>query len=306
MRIPKALNNIGHLVKEAFRNFFDDNATKLSASLSFYTIFSLPPLLLIIIYLCGLLFGFRAIRTTIFDQLNGAIGNDAAMQIQLAIKFILHSRHSGIAAWIGIITLIIGATGMFAEMQSSLNYIWGLKAKPQKNMVKFIQNKVWAIVMIVVMGVTLLAGLMLNFIMNILGQQIALLMPDIAVHVVHAANIAVVFINIAALFTIIFRFLPDARVAWKDAFVGASCTSLLFMIGKFGISTYLAHSNVASAYGVAGSLISLLLWIYYSAFILYFGAEFTRVYACTHGNKIVPLSYAVLIDKSVREIGSDS
>ena len=306
MHLSNIKNRTHYLIKETFKNFFDDNAPKLSASLSFYTIFSLPPLLLIIIYLCGLLFGFRAIRGTIFEQINGVVGPDAAMQIQLAIRYIRHSQHSGLAAWVGIITLIIGATGMFAEMQSSINYIWGLKAKPQKNLIKFIKNKVSTIAMIVLMGGTLIAGLVLNFIMNIMGQQIAALLPVIAVVVVRVINIAVVFVNIAVLFTVIFRFLPDARVAWKDAFVGASCTALLFMIGKFGISIYLAHSNVASAYGVAGSLISLLLWIYYSSFILYFGAEFTRVFACTHGKKIVPLSYAVLIDKTVREINSHS
>jgi len=302
MHVTKTQKNIHYLLNETFKNFSEDNAPKLSASLSYYTIFSLPPLLLVIIYLCGLLFGADAIRGTIFEQIKGFVGDSAAAQIQAIIINIKLSHHNVFAAIIGLGTLLIGATSMFAEIQSSINYIWGLRAKPQRGVMKFIKNRLMSFSMIGIMGATLTAGLVLNFIMNILEKQFVLILPLIAVHIVHALNIAVVFVNIAVLFMIVFRFLPDGKVAYKDSMVGASLTALLFMIGKFGISTYLAHSNVASAYGVAGSLISILLWVYYSALILYFGAEFTRVYALTYGKKIVPYEYAVLIDKSIREI----
>jgi membrane protein len=293
---------VWYLLKKSFNEFTNDNVPKLSASLSYFTIFSLPPLLIIIIYLCGLFFGAEAVRGEIFGQINVFVGNDAAMQIQEIIKNIKLSNNNELAATIGVITLLLGASGVFAEIQDSINFIWGLKAKPKKGFVKFLKNRLMSFSMIGSMGFLLLVGLIINSLMDLLSKRLENYFHHITVTFFYALNIAVVFIIITLLFTIIFRTLPDGKVAYKDAIIGAGFTALFFMVGKFAIGAYLGSSSVASTYGVAGSLIVILLWVYYSAIILYFGAEFTKVFAISYGKKIIPNNYAVYIKKDEIEI----
>ena len=295
-------SKIWFLLKESFKEFSNDNVPKLSASLSYFTIFSLPPLLIIIIFLCGIFFGTEAVKGEIFGQINGLVGNEAALQIQEMIKNVKLSNSNAFAATIGVITLLIGASGVFAEMQDSINFIWGLKAKPKKGLIKFIKNRLMSFSMIGSMGFLLLVGLIINSVMDVMSKRLEGIFPHMTVTLFYVLNIVVVFIIIALLFTVIFRTLPDGRVAYKDAMTGASFTALLFILGKFAIGAYLGSSAIASTYGVAGSLIVILLWVYYSAIILYFGAEFTKVYAINYGNKIIPNNYAVYIDKEEIEI----
>ena len=299
-------NSLGHkiwfLIKGTFNEFISDNGPKLAASLSYYTIFSLPPLLIIIIFLCGIFFGAEAVRGEIFGQINGLVGNEAAIQIQDMIKNVKRSNSNGFAATIGVITLIIGASGVFSEMQDSINFIWGLKAKPKRGFIKFLKNRLMSFSMIGSMGFLLLVGLIINSLMDVLSKRLELYFPHMTVILLYALNLAIVYIIITSLFTVIFHTLPDGRVAWRDGLIGAAFTALLFMGGKFAIGAYLGSSTIASTYGVAGSIIVILLWVYYSAIILYFGAEFTKVYALAFGNKIIPNNYAVYVDKVEVEI----
>jgi len=289
------------VIKDAFSEFNEDNAIKLSASLSYYTIFSLPPLIMIILSITGVFFGTEAVTGQFFEQIKDLVGNEAARQIQDTIKNVELSNNGLIATIVGIVTLIIGASGVFAEIQSSINFIWGLKAKPNKSIVKFIKNRMMSFSMIAVVGFLLLVSLTINTVMDFLNGRLKMYFPDATVYLFYVLNIIVLFISTTILFSIIFRTLPDGTIAWKDTLIGSGVTSILFMIGKFAIGFYIGNSSVASVYGAAGSIIIILVWVYYSAIILYFGAEFTKVYAFSYGKKIVPNSYAVEIKKEIFE-----
>jgi len=294
------------LLKETYTEFDEDNAIKLSASLSYYTIFSLPPLIMIILSICGVFFGVEAVTGQFFGQINGLVGNDAARQIQEMIKNVELSNSNVFATIVGVVTLIIGASGVFAEIQSSINFIWGLKPKPKKGLVKFVVNRLMSFSMIAVVGFLLLVSLTVNTVMDALNSRLMLYFPDATIYLFYVLNTIVLFASTTMLFSIIFRTLPDGEIAWKDTLIGAGVTSILFMIGKFLIGLYLGNSSVASAYGAAGSVIIILIWVYYSAIILYFGAEFTKVYAISYGKKIVPNDYAVEIKKEIFEEKSDA
>jgi len=296
------LIKIGILLKHTFNEFVEDNAMKLSASLSYYTIFSLPPLLMIIISLSGFFFGAEAVRGEIFGQINSLVGNEAAMQIQETIKNVSLSKSNTFATVVGVIVLIIGASGIFTEIQDSINHIWGLKAKPKRGFVKFLKNRLMSFSMIGSVGFLLLVGLIINSLMDILNKKLAIIFPKEAVYFYYVLNILLVFGIITLLFTVIFKTLPDGKVVLKDCVIGASFTAFLFMIGKFVIGAYLGSSAIANIYGAAGSLILILVWVYYSAMILYFGAEFTKIYAINHGQKIVPNAYSVQVIKQEIEV----
>lgn len=302
MKIKGLLSKTWYLLKTTFNEFNDDNAIKLSASLSYYTIFALPPLMIIIITVCGFFFGRDAVTGQLYGQINGLVGNEAAIQIQQAIKNVELSNSNVFATIFGMIMLFIGASGVFAEIQSSINFIWGLRAKPNKGFKKFIQNRLMSFSMIASVGFLLLVSLLVNTAMDLLSARLKLYFPESTVYLFYILNTLIVFSIITLLFAIIFRTLPDGNIKWKDAFIGASSTSLLFMIGKFAIGFYLGSSTVATVYGAAGSIIIILLWVYYSAIILYFGAEFTKVYAKAFGGSISPNEYSVEIQKEVFEI----
>lgn len=302
MKTKGILSKTWYLLKTTFNEFNDDNAIKLSASLSYYTIFALPPLMIIIITICGFFFGKDAVTGQLYGQINGLVGNDAAIQIQNAIKNVELSESNVFATVFGGIMLLIGASGVFAEIQSSINFIWGLRAKPNKGVKKFIQNRLMSFSMIASVGFLLLVSLLVNSAMDLLSDRLKLYFPESTVYLFYVLNILIVFLIITLLFAIIFKTLPDGNIKWKDALIGASSTSVLFMIGKFAIGFYLGSSTVATVYGAAGSIIIILLWVYYSAIILYFGAEYTKVYARAFGGSISPNEYSVEIQKEVFEI----
>ncbi len=299
LQIKDMIKKTGYLFKDTLNEFIDDNGMKLGAALSYYTIFSLPPLLIIIISLSGIFFGADAVRGEIFGQINGLVGNDAALQIQETIKNVKLSSSNTFATTLGIIILIIGASGVFAEIQDSINYIWGIKAKPKRGFIKFLYNRLMSFSMIGSVGFLLMVSLIINSIVGILSKRLAIMFPQDTILLFYAVNIFIVFIIITLLFIIIFKTLPDGKIALRDCVIGASFTAFLFMIGKFAIGFYLGTYNIASIYGAAGSIILILAWVYYSAIILYFGAEFTKVYANTHGKKIIPNEYSVQIKKQI-------
>jgi membrane protein len=292
------------LLKDTFNEFNDDNAIKLSASLSYYTVFALPPLIIILLAITGFFFGEEAVTGQFFGQINGLVGNEAALQIQETIKNTQLAGSTTFATVFGVVMLAIGASGVFAEIQSSINFIWGLKAKPNRGVMKFVKNRLMSFSMIAVMGFLLMVSLVVNTVMDLLNTKLAIYFPDVTVYLFYVLNIIILFLTTTALFSIIFRTLPDGTISWKDTLIGSGVTSVFFMIGKFAISTYLGNSTVATVYGAAGSVIIILVWVYYSAIILYFGAEFTKVYARAHGQKIIPNEYAVEIQKEIFEIES--
>lgn len=302
MKLRNRFKNVKTLLSGTMIAFIEDNALKLSAALSYYTIFSLPPLLIVIISISGVFFGADAVKGELYGQINGLVGNTAAFQIQEMIKNITLSTSSTFATIIGIIILVVGASGVFAEIQDSLNFIWGIQAKPKRGLFKFIKNRLVSFSMIGTVGFLLMVGLIVNSLMDVLNHRLSSFFPRDSIYFFYILNLIVVFLIIALLFTVIFKTLPDGKIALKDCLIGASFTSFLFMIGKFAIGAYLSTSEIATVYGAAGSVILILIWVYYSAIILYFGAEFTKVYAINHGQKIIPEEYAVIVVKQKIEI----
>jgi membrane protein len=289
------VKGIWQVLKNSFKGFGEDKIPKLSASLAYYTVFSLGPLLIMIIYLCSIFFGREAIEGTIYTQIDGFVGREAADQIQGIIKNVALEGKGGFAAIIGIITLLIGATTVFAEIQDSINSIWGLKAKPKLGVMKLLKDRLLSFGIIGSLGFLLLVSLGVTAIVDALGNRLKDAFPDIAVVVFYIINLLLTLVITTGLFGVIFKVLPDAKIKWKDVFGGALATSVLFMIGKLLISLYISKSEIGTAYGAAGSLVILIVWIYYSAIILYFGAEFTKAYALKYGAEIHPSKFAITV-----------
>lgn len=279
-------------LKDAFKGFGDDKVTKLSASLAYYTGFSLAPLLVVIIAICGFFFGQEAVQGSIDNQIQSFIGADAAKQIQEMIKNAAVSGKGTMATIIGVITLLIGATSIFGEVQDSINSIWGLKLKAKVGIMKTIQTRLLSFGLIASLGFLLLVSLAATAVVEGLGARLKDALPDVTVIVFYIINLVLTLSVTTVLFAVIFKVLPDAKMKWKDVWPGAIATSLLFLLGKFAISLYISKSNLGSTYGAAGSLAVIFVWIYYSAIILYFGAEFTKAYAVNKGARIVPNEYA--------------
>jgi membrane protein len=300
------LKGAWEVLKDAFGGFSDHKVTKLAASLAYYTVFSMGPLLIVIIAICGFFLGREAIEGQIYQQLEGFLGPDTAVQLQDMIKKAAISDKGIVAIVIGGATLLVGATTVFAEIQDSINSIWGLKPKPKKGWLKLIQNRLLSFSVIISLGFLLLVSLGITAIIDGFSNQFAARFADVSVVLVYIVNQVVTLLVISAIFGVIFKVLPDAEIKWRDVMLGAMVTAVLFMIGKFGISFYISSSNVGSTYGAAGSLVILLLWTYYSSIILYFGAEFTKAYAVKYGTKIHPNHYAVTTREVEIETGDDS
>jgi membrane protein len=285
------------LLKHAASQFVSDNAVKLSASLSYYTIFSFAPLLIIFMSLTGFFFGAEAVQGKIYYQIKDLVGSSAALQIQQIVQNVKTSNHTTAGTIIGAIALLVGATGVFTEIQDSINYIWAVKAKPKKGWLKLITNRLISFSLIISCGFILLVSLTVNAVMDLLSDNLQLLFPHATVYIFYVLNLVAIFFIISCLFAIIFKVLPDAEIRWKDAFIGAFFTALLFIFGKFLIGYYLGNSKIGATYGAAASIIIILLWVYYSSIILFFGAEFTHLYARYYGGGIVPNDTAVFVVK---------
>jgi membrane protein len=301
-----SFKGIIEVFKNTFKGFGDDKITKLSASLAYYTVFSMAPLLIVIISLCGLLLGKEAVEGKVYGQMAGFVGADTAAQLQEIIKNASLAGKSHVAAIIGAITLLIGATTVFAEIQDSINQIWGLKPKPKRGWLKMLQNRFLSFSVIVSLGFLLLVSLGITAVIDGFSERLKSFFPDVTVVIFYIINVAITLIVVTLIFGVIFKVLPDAKIKWKDVLAGAVATALLFIIGKFAISFYISKSNVGSTYGTAGSLVVLLLWIYYSSIILYFGAEFTKAYAVKYGTEINPNTYAVSTKMVEVEAGDKS
>jgi len=295
--LMKSISEIGKVVIRSFKNLGEDKIPKYSASLAYTTVFSLGPLLIVIIFICSIFFGQEATQGKIYSQIQQFVGHDAAQQLQTIIQNASLSGKGTFAAVIGIIILLLGATAVFAEIQDSINTIWGLKAKPKKGLWKIVRNRFLSFSVIVSLGFLLLVSLAISAVIEGLSDKLKASFPDITVVIFYILDLLISFVVITALFAVIFKVLPDAKTKWKDIFPGAIASGILFMIGKFAISFYIGKSQVGTTYGAAGSLVILLLWVYYSAIILYLGAEFAKTWSSAKGSSIRPNDYAVALKK---------
>ncbi|MFD0701708.1 YihY/virulence factor BrkB family protein [Myroides pelagicus] len=291
------------LFTDSVFDFLDDNAMKFSAALSYYTIFALPPLIILIISASGLVFEQKEVSDFFYNQLNDLVGVNTSQEVKRAMENVNINRSGTLPTVIGIGMLLFSASGVFAEIQSSINYIWGLAAKPNKSIVRFVKNRLLSFAMIASVGFLLLVSLMVNSFVGILYEYIATWFDEELVHVIYVVNNVIIFLVITLLFMLIFKTLPNGKIGFKETAIGAVFTTFLFMIGKFGIGYYLSTTATSSLYGAAGSIIIMLIWIYYSAMILYFGAEFTKNFALLFGTPITPGSFSIEIEKNVIKKG---
>ena len=271
------------LLKQTFKEFGDDKVPRLGAALSYYTIFSMAPLLLICIAVAGLVFGHKAAQGQVFEQLKTVMGPSTAATVQEMVQNAGKPKSGTIATILGVITLILGASGVFGQLKDALNTIWDVKPKKTAGFMGLIKDRFLSAAMVFGIGFLLLVSLVIDALLGALGKFGSKHLPG-GEAVWHLLSLVVSFVVITALFAMIFRFLPDLKIEWRDVWLGAAFTSFLFVLGKFALGLYLAKSAIGSSFGAAGSLVVLLIWIYYSAQIVLFGAEFTQVYARSEGS----------------------
>ena len=285
------LNFTWRLFKNSVSKFINDRGARLGAALAFYTTFSVAPLLVISIGIASLFFGTDAVQGQLKQQLNGLIGEDSAQGIQAMITAATKEQRVGVvSSMLGVVALLFGATGVFVELKDSMNTIWGVKLKPGMGIWGLLKDRALSFAMVLSIGVLLLISLCLSTLLSAIGHWI-----DLSLMSPRIVDFVSTSIVIPLLFMFIFKFLPDAEVQWRDVWIGAVVTSLFFTFGRYLISLYLVNAAVSSAYGAAGSLAVFLLWTYYSSQILFFGAEFTQVYAQLRGHHIVPAPHAVAL-----------
>jgi membrane protein len=295
---------IWNVLKATFTGFNDHNVTKLSGSLAYYTVFSMAPLLVVVISLCGLFLGKEAAQGEIYEQLAGFMGKETALQLQDIVSKAAIGDKDMVAFIIGIVTLFLGATTVFADIQDSINHIWGLKPKPKRGWLKMLQNRFLSFSVIISLGFILLVSLAITAVLDAFNSRLQARFSDVSVILFYILNQLLTLAVISLIFGVIFKVLPDAIIKWRDVLFGAVVTAILFMLGKFGISIYIGQSDVGSTYGATGSLVILLLWTYYSSIILYVGAEFTKAYAVAYGSEIRPAHYAVTTKEIEVETGN--
>ncbi len=299
------IKKFGQVISKSFKDFIADDALKYSASLSYYTVFSIAPVLIIIIGMAGIFFGEEAVSGEIFRQFSGLMGPNVAELIQQAIKNVKLSGQSWTATIVGFLTLLVGATGVFAELQDSLNKIWSLKTTVKKGWLQYLINRLISFSMVLTLGFLLMVSLLINALITLLSTRYLTVLNDWQ-WLSFIINNAIILGIVTLLFAFIFKFLPDVRLRWANVASGAFFTAILFSIGKYLIGTYLSQSAIASAFGAAGSLALILLWVYYSSSILFFGAEFTKNYAVIFDKPVEADVYATFVVTKEKELPSDA
>jgi membrane protein len=291
---------IWETIKQTVNEFLEDNVLRLAAALAYYSIFSLAPLLLIAVSIAGAVFGDDAANGLLDEKLQSTMGASAAQSIQ---DMLIHTRKPAdniIASLTGLVLLIVGAGGVFGQLQDALNTVWGIKLKSGRGIKGMIKDRFLSFSMVLGCGFLLLTSLILTTTLQAANDTIALVLP---LHPViwKMLGSLITFAVISGLFAAIFKVLPDAKIEWKDVGMGAVVTAGLFVLGKFALSWYLGREATSSSYGSAGSLVIILLWIYYSATILLFGAEFTQVHARIRGRDIMPNRGAIGLKETTQK-----
>jgi len=295
------------LAKESVAAWSADYAPSMGAALSYYTLFSIAPLMLIAVSVAGLAFGEQAARGEIFEQLRGLMGEQGADAVERLLQNANRPAAGGIAAAVGVVVLLIGASSVFAELQNDLDRIWRVPAHAKSGLWALARTRLLSFGMVLGMTFLLIVSLIVSAVLSALGKWWAPLFAGWEA-VAHVGDILVTFALMSLMFAAIYKLLPRARVRWRDVWIGAGVTAALFAVGKFAIGLYLGRSSVASAFGAAGSLVVVMVWVYYSAQIFLLGAEFTRVYAHSHGSmqgvEVTPVkSEKALADMGLSSIG---
>lgn len=298
----KSVKNIYGYIKKAFSNFMDDRGLKLSASLSYYTVFSLPSLLFMLVGLGGLIFGEEAMQGKVLENISGFVSPSVAESIQNMLKNVSLDRTSIWATAFGGILLFITAAGIFAEIQDSINFVWSLKTKEKKAFKSLIMRRLLSFSMIIVLGIILIVSMLLSVLLDTFLGQLKNIFSENIVNLFYVLHYVVMLFIIVVMFTLLFKVLPDANLKIRDVLPGAIFTSILFFIGKFAIAYYLNNFGDVKVYGPAGSIILMILWVYYTAIILYLGVEFTQVHIMESGKKIIPRAYAELTEDRFKKV----
>ncbi|RNI28772.1 YihY/virulence factor BrkB family protein [Rufibacter latericius] len=288
------------LIMNSASEFMKNNSLRLAAALSYNTIFSLPPLLFIVVRTASFFFGEEAVTGQLDTQISGLVGREAATEIQSMMAKLHLEGPSPLATWIGIGTLIFAGTTIFVTLQESLNNVWNLQTKAKNGILKLVMDRILSFGMILSVSFLLLVSLVISALIGILTDYMQRLLPGVAVVFIYILDVVVSLGLITLLFALIFKYLPDAIIRWRDVWVGAAATAFLFLLGKYLIGWYLGQSDMTSSYGAAGSMVLLLSWVYYSSLIIFFGAEITQEYADTFGQPVMPNHNSVRIE--VREV----
>ncbi|MEW5926869.1 MAG: YihY/virulence factor BrkB family protein [Gemmatimonadota bacterium] len=295
------------ILKQTVKDFSDDECTTMAAALSYYTVFSLPPLLLLIIMIAGAVMDPQDVREALHGQLGALLGQSGGDEIRTIMEKAQETRTPDagrpVAAVLGVATLVLGATGVFGQLQAALNKAWEVKPDPEQGGIRnFLVKRIFSFGMVLAIAFLLLVSLALTAMISAVGGMLGRMMPGVGEVLLHVLNFAVSFGVITLLFAAMFKIVPDAEVAWKDVWVGAVVTAVLFMVGKYAIGFYLGRSNPGEVYGAAGSLAVLLVWIYYASMIVFFGAEFTQTWAERRGEGVVPEKGAVRVVQEERHV----
>ncbi|MBD2714050.1 YihY/virulence factor BrkB family protein [Microvirga sp. STR05] len=289
-------SDIVNIFKTTAAEFMVNNSFRHAAALSYYTIFSLPPLLLIVITVASSMYGGEAVTGQVYGQLRGFVGADSAKFLQDSIAEFTKQQKGGVAAIIGIGTLIFAATTFFVTLQESINDIWNLKVKPRNGIWQFVRDRLLSFGLILSVALLLLISFVISAMLSVFTDYLQRLLPEVTIILIRLIDFSLSLFITSLLFALIYRFLPDAIIRWRDVGIGAFITALLFMLGKYLIAAYIAYANPGSAFGAAGSAILLLLWVNYSSLIIFFGAEFTQEFADGFGQKVQPKAHAVRIE----------
>lgn len=299
------------LLKKTLKEFVDDDCPRLAAALAYYTIFALPPSLLIIVIIAGLFFGEAAVEGRVATTIERFVGEEAAVQLQVMIRSAgerMGGGGSAIAAWLGIGALLFGATGAFSQLQAALNNVWEVAPDPEMGGIKrFLLKRLISFLLIIGVGILLLLFLAASLVITVIGGQLSTMLPaGISAALLQGMNAVLFFTVITLFFAVIYKLLPDARIAWRHVWIGSAVTAALFILGHVLLNVYFSRSSPGDLFGAAGSLAIVLIWIYYSALIFFLGAEFTQVWARRHGERIIPEPGAAHVNREVKRVDEDA
>jgi membrane protein len=288
---------LGTIFKNTVKGWNADDPFRQSATIAYYAIFSLPALLVLIINVAGLFFGKEAVAGEISNQVEAIMGEETAKQVSDIVTKAGTIKAGVISTILAIATIIFGATGVFVQLQKTLNQIWDVKQKPTKGFAKMFKTRLFSFGLILSIGFLLLTSLVISSVLAAFSDWLQVRFADVVAYLLVAVDIVVSLAVITVLFALMFKVLPDVKMRWKDVLIGSFLTSVLFILGKYALSIYFGKADPASAYGAAGSIVLILLWVSYSSMIVFFGAEFTKQYAVYHGHEILPTDAAEKIEE---------
>jgi membrane protein len=294
------LAEVGSLLKSTVVEWIDDNAARVAASLAFYTLLSMAPLVLLSIALIGTFMGEADAQSRILQEVESVVGSQAAGALSAIVGSAQRSQSGFVSSVVGVVVLVVGASGVFGELQYALDTIWGVKPKPGRGILGIVKDRLFSFSMVIGVAFVLLVSLVISTVLSGVGRIVTDALPGGA-FLWQGVNLAVSLGVITVLFAIIFKVVPDIEIRWRDVFVGSFVTAALFSAGKYVLGLYLGTSSVASSYGAAGSVVALVVWVYYSSQLVFLGAEFTQVFARRYGVQIRPSKNAVFVDEHAHE-----